>query len=111
MIPACQIMQDIIIYESEKNFDYKTFGVSTKLMRDKAYKLISNKKLKRSSGGRFEYVRDDDVELLKLLKSKDANFDIVNRCGKTALDCTAMDYAFEAYKYLLQFVTANLVKK
>ena len=42
MIPACQIMQDIIIYESEKNFDYKTFGVSTKLMRDKAYKLISN---------------------------------------------------------------------
>lgn len=56
---------------------------------------------------------ENDVELLKLLKSKGANFDIVNRCGKTALDCTAMHYVFnkEAYEYLLQFVTTNVVEK
>ena len=75
MIPACQIMQDIIIYESEKNFDYKTFGVSTKLMRDKAYKLISNKKLKRSSGGRFEYVRDDST------------FELISTSGNICCSC------------------------
>ncbi len=47
---------------------------------------------------------ENDVELLKLLKSKDANFDIVNRSSRTALDYTAEHYRFnkEAYEFLLE---------
>lgn len=58
-------------------------------------------------------VEENDIELLKLLHSKGANFNITNCAGSTALEHTAEHYQFhhEAYEFLLQNTDTSIVEK
>ena len=61
MIPACEVVEDMICYEQQRTIEYKNFGVPTKRMKDRAHGLLKSDKIQSISGCRFEYNRENGI--------------------------------------------------